>query len=772
MKRRHLFAAAMVACCWLLPSAQTNPRRTETNSLGMKLVRIEPGTFTMGMDSAPLPAELLEVLPKVMSRRPASGDYDESPAHQVTITRPFWIGETEVTLEQFRRFRPDYQGEAEYSPYAAGLSWYDAVAFCEWLSKKERTKYRLPTEAEWEYTCRAGAKTPFSSGMTRPAPETANAWGVKNMHTGVLEWCLDWHGLYPASAQVDPVGPAYGIAKVVRGGGLDYRRVSGSGPQAVRLPMQAAYFARSSNRAAVAPAFGSSVAIEGAHPIGFRVVRAPIPKTAPLAYEPPLWQLGVTQTAVGVTQGPDPKLPRYCMRPLFPNLSGKSMREVGWKIGLPPGLGTKYHNSAVQACPNGDLLAAYYDSPAEENDPDQNVLSLRLRYGSDEWDMPSPWPDFPDAAGAAPVFWNDQGKMWLFWGSPRLWHGYPFQFMTSTDSGATWSAVEFPRFENRIGPFTPQPINSVVRGTDGTIYLPVDGKGGNTVLFASSNNGKTWFDTGGRTGGRHTTFVLGKDGSLIGFGGKNTNIDGFMPKSVSRDGGRTYEVTRTDFPPLNSGQRPSLIRLQSGRLFYAADLLPSKPGPRNQGAFVALSEDDGKTWRTRVLTPGRIDGNAVRVTTVGYVTACQSPNGVIHLVTSHNQPDIQIELNEAWVLGGDAVEPPARVKPETVRECRETYPNGKQRAAWSAGVADDGTYVLHGRHVFYYENGRVQWEVAYESGRKVGTETYWSASGRKKWERTFSPDGSWLWRVWDDNGQMTAESRWRGKDLLAVSKPQ
>lgn len=756
MKHYHLVAPAVVACCWLLSSAQTRPQRAETNSLGMRLVRIQPGTFTMGMGSAPLPAALLQTLPKVMSRRPADGDYDERPAHSVTITKPFWIGETEVTVEQFRRFRPDYQGDPEYGKYAAGLSWHDAVAFCEWLSEKEGADYRLPTEAEWEYACRAGTRTPFSSGVMRPAPETANAWGVRNMHTGVLEWCLDWHGLYPASAQTDPVGPADGIARVVRGGGLDIR--------------QAPYFARSSNRAGVAPAFGSSVAIQGAHPIGFRVVRAPMPETAPLAYEPPLWQVGVTQTAAGVTQGPDPKAPRYRMRALFPNLYGKPMRAVGWKLGLPPGLGVKYHNSAVQACPNGDLLAAYYDSPADENDPDQNVLSLRLRYGSDEWDMPSPWPDFPDSAGAAPVFWNDRGRMWLFWGSPRMWHGYPFQFMTSSDNGATWSAVAFPHFESRIGPFTPQPINSVVRGTDGTIYLPVDGKGADTVLFASPNNGKTWLDTGGRTGGRHTTFVLGKDGSLIGFGGKNTNIEGFMPKSVSRDGGRTYEVTRTDFPPLASGQRPSVIRLASGRLFFVADLHPSKPGPRKAGAFAALSEDDGKTWRKRDLPPGRIGGNAVPITTVGYVTACQSPNGVIHVVTSHNQPDVHIELNEAWVLGGDAVDAPAQLRPETVRQYRETYPSGKQRAVWSAGVADDGTYLLQGRHTFYYENGQKQWETAYESGRKFGTETYWTASGRKKWERVFDRDDTWLWRIWDDAGQVIAESRWHGKDLIEVLK--
>ena len=140
-------------------------------------------------------------------------------------------------------------------------------------------------------------------------------------------------------------------------------------------------------------------------------------------------------------------------------------------------------------------MAAYYNTPKEENDPDQTILTMRLRYGAEDWDLPEPWPDFADAADAASVFWTDRGKLWFFFGSPRLLGGPPFQFLTSMDSGATWSAVQFPKFEGAIGKFTPQPINSVVRGRDGTIYLPVDGSGGQSVLFSSSDNGATWRDT-------------------------------------------------------------------------------------------------------------------------------------------------------------------------------------------------------------------------------------------------------------------------------------
>ncbi len=723
MKRKWILPVAMAGLIAATAFLVAQPPVTSVNSIGMALVRIAPGSFEMGVDSVPLPKSLIAGPSGVVYDRPSGeGDYDEVPVHKVTITRPFWIGVTEVTAEQFRKFRPEYRENPYYAPYASGVSWNDAAAFAKWLSQKEGKPYRLPTEAEWEFACRAGTHTPFSSGAQPPAPEAANAWGVRNMHTGVAEWCFDWYGLYPRAAQTDPIGPASGIARVVRGGGLDYRQSKTDGGK--HLPAEMPYYARSANRAAIAPGFTSPE-----HPIGFRLVQAEMPKTRPLPYDPPLIQQAVKQTAPDLQLGPDPAKPYYHTRPLFPNLGGRDMRTVGWKIGLKPGLGAAYHNSALQVLNNGDLVAAYYNTPIYENDPDQTILTMRLRYGAEDWDMPEPWPDFPDAADAAPVFWNDRGKLWFFWGSPRLLGGPPFQFMTSTDNGATWSPVEFPNLVGPVGRFTPQPINSVVRGRDGTIYLPVDGAGGTSVLFATRDEGKTWYDTGGRTGGRHTTLVLGKDGSLIGFGGKNTEIDGFMPKSVSRDGGKTWEKSKTQFRPLGSGQRPSVIRLASGRLFFVADLFDKKKlGPKGAGALVALSDDDGQTWKTRQLP---------NIVTVGYTTATQAPNGVIHIVTSKNEPPLDIELNEAWVLEGG---------PE-----------------WP----DAAGYRFEGKQTFQYPNGRKQWEVAYDRGRKVGLETWWAADGHKEWERNYA-GVTWTWKIFDTAGRVTAESRWKGKDLVGV----
>lgn len=752
MTRHRFFLLAFSLVAASLAGAQHNTR-TVTNSVGMKMVSIAPGSFEMGSDAKPLPAALLNGK-GIMSNRSETGDFDEHPSHKVTLTHRFLIGETEVTIDQFRQFRPDYKGNPTYAPYATGVSWDDAMEYCKWLSKKEGKPYRLPTEAEWEYVARAGTNSPFSSGDEPPAAGTPNAWGVEDMHSSPAEWTLDWYGPYSPQNQIDPVGLASGIAKVVRGGGLDYRRTKPGEIFPANLP----FFARSANRASMAPSFRGEA---GDGVIGFRIVQAPMPKTRPEPYQPLFFQTAVKKDAVLLKQGPNSEKPFYHTHLLFPDLGTNSMPKVGWKLGLAEGLGVAYHNSAVQELPNGDLLAAYYNTPDREDDPDQTVLIMRRRHGSETWDMPEPWPYFADAANAAPVIWNDKGKVWLFWGSPRLIGAYPFQYTTSMDNGVTWSEVQFPNLQGPVGRYVSQPINSVVRAKDGTIYLPTDATGGGSIsaVWATSDDGKTWRDTGGRTAGRHTTLVIGKDGSLLGFGGKNSNIDGFMPLAISKDGGKTYEKVKTQFPPLGSGQRPSVIRLASGRLFFVADLNPEKKmkGPHDAGSFVALSDDDGKTWTTRRLP---------ELLTVGYVTAAQGANGIIHIVTSKNKAgNVEIELNESWVLQGGAAEESASTIHE-VKNYHESYANGKPKAAWSAGIGDDGRYLLEGKQTIYYRNGQKQWETNYHLGFKTGTETFWSEKGAKLWEKTYGNNGEWTWRLYGKDGKVTAESNWKNKTLV------
>ncbi len=200
------------------------------------MVRIPAGSFTMGADDVTLLPAVVSGF-GVNSNRPVHGDFDEVPAHRVTITRPFELATHLVTVKEFQQFDPAYKGVAAYPDYAAGISYNQTAAYCAWLSKKTGKPYRLPTEAEWEYAERAGTQTPFFTGDLPPAPGHANAWGVV-MGEGTPEWVADWYGPYVASSQTNPTGPERGYFRVVRGGGLDFRK---SKPGEV-YPATAPYF--------------------------------------------------------------------------------------------------------------------------------------------------------------------------------------------------------------------------------------------------------------------------------------------------------------------------------------------------------------------------------------------------------------------------------------------------------------------------------------------------------------------------------------------------
>ncbi|MGH9665180.1 MAG: SUMF1/EgtB/PvdO family nonheme iron enzyme, partial [Bryobacteraceae bacterium] len=467
------------------------------NSIGIRMIRIPAGTFQMGND-LPTDAAVLHQFPLLVN-----GDYDEKPVHEVRISHSFYMSETETTNRQFAAFQADHQDTGRFAPYATGVSWYEATAFCRWLSRKEKRPYRLPTEAEWEYAARAGTKTYFSSGDQPPRSGQPNAWGLKNMNTDAAEWVLDWHGLYSPDPQTDPVGPADGGAKVVRGGGI-------MGPSR-KEPVDGAlpYYRRSANRAGVAPGF------RGRDDIGFRIVEAPLPETKPTEPEPKPALQFVKQHQRYAKTGPDPHKPWFRRRVLLPIPPENEPSEAIVAAGLDPSLLGHNHSAGVTACPNGDLLAIFFSAstPSSEYMANTSFVAARLRFGSDEWEMPGRFYDFPDVNEQSALLWNDRGVVRFFGGGAGL-DGVPFRFQSSTDSGATWTPIEFPLLHGPLGGYAPQPINSAFRGKDGTMYMPTDAAGGESVLWASSDNGVTWHDTGGRTAGRHTTFVLLKDGSI------------------------------------------------------------------------------------------------------------------------------------------------------------------------------------------------------------------------------------------------------------------
>ncbi|MBG6071315.1 MULTISPECIES: formylglycine-generating enzyme family protein [unclassified Polaromonas] len=267
------------------------------NSLGMTFVRLPAGEFLMGSDETP--QALARDYPQNEAWRFAELS-DEAPVHRVRISRPFFLGQHEVTVGQFRRFveasghvpesvadgTGGYGYNPAYDPAASkrgdlfegrdpkyswrnpgfaqddthpvlNVTWNDAVAMSRWLSRKEGRRYRLPSEAEWEYACRAGSTSryysgnspgsllqiantfdadaaaywpalraqaqPGSDGHAFTAPVGSyrpNAFGLYDMLGNAWEWTADWHdeAYYAASPAVDPPGPADGSVRVRRGG--------------------------------------------------------------------------------------------------------------------------------------------------------------------------------------------------------------------------------------------------------------------------------------------------------------------------------------------------------------------------------------------------------------------------------------------------------------------------------------------------------------------------------------------------------------------------
>jgi formylglycine-generating enzyme required for sulfatase activity len=209
-----------------------------TNSIGMEFVLIPAGTFMMGSPDSY-----------------AAARDSEKPAHRVTISRPFYLGKYAVTQEQWKavmgtspsRFTGDGNRPVEC------VSWDHAQEFIRRLNAKEGGMvYRLPTEAEWEYACRAGSQTAYSFGddvgqlggyawyaensgdTTHPVGQKQpNAWGLYDMHGNVCQWVQDWYGEYAPESVTDPQGPASGLHRVMRGGSWNF--VAGFCPSACRL---------------------------------------------------------------------------------------------------------------------------------------------------------------------------------------------------------------------------------------------------------------------------------------------------------------------------------------------------------------------------------------------------------------------------------------------------------------------------------------------------------------------------------------------------------
>jgi len=626
-------AATILLCSHAALAADLPTGPEYVNSIGIKLVRIEPGTFMMGFGSEPL-ADELSVTHDNGSPRKAlrHGNYDEHPTHKVTITKPFYIGAFEITNAQYERydpkhrlFRPTADRSWSDTDPVAMVSWHDAVAFCKWLSEKHALPYRLPTEAEWEYACRAGTDTPFYTGNSLPDANTPpNNWHLFDCHGSLQEWCCDWYGSYHDRHHTDPVGPADGDFKLTRGGSY----------------YGAKFYLRSANRAA-------TIADDKSPLIGFRVVLGEMPTTTPWAPVKPPYQQNVSQTIPpNLTHQPDPDSTSF---------------EIRRYINIDEGAeGPLYyyhnHNPDIIQCPNGDLLAIHF-STRSEGDREMVYGASRLRCGHTTWDKTSLFWAPPDRKAEYSVLWVDADTIYNF-SSLGIANSRPSAIVMrySKDNAATWSKPRtiVERADDQ------GVMQTVFRTSGGAVVIPADDHN----LFISLDNTRTWFSPCGGNGpaGIHTPIIELKNHTLMSFG-RYGEIDGKMPKSLSQNLGRTWTHTAGVFTGIGGGQRATMMRLKQGPIFFASFaknmIMTDGCGEKStcSGLFAALSFDEGLTWPViRLISDG--SGRKVltrknkyyqmtknRSESNGYLASCQSADGVIHIVSNR----VEYAFNLKWL---------------------------------------------------------------------------------------------------------------------------
>ena len=611
---RCLFAAvALVAAVFGFTAHVCSDER-----LKLPFAVVESGQMTMGEDN--------------------QGGFDEKPAHAVHISRPFEITSRVITNAEYERFEPEHRkwrGVTRISKQdddpAVYVSWHDAVAFCRWLGQQEGVPCRLPTEAEWEFARRS-----------RPQLFAQDGAVVEN-------WCLDGYGPYAAGVLTDPLGYADSPIKVTRGGPWK---------SSDQLP-------HTTNRLGNVPGDRYRV-------VGIRVVRGHLPKPLPSKILPTRrWQREVVQSR-HQWKSPVPANVPWFADPI-------PFAKIPSELAGGPLYTEHNHCPGVAWCPNGDLLAVWYTT-VEEWGREHAIAASRLRQGRAVWDAADLFWDVPDRNDHTSTIWSDdQGRLYHFNGMAVEggWHDLALLMRESRDNGATWTQ---PRIIAPQHGFGNMPISSTFRRGDGAICLPCDavpGANGGSILHISKDDGRSWLlpsrgrpapqfamgNSGARIAGIHAAVDQWTDGSIVAVG-RGDAIGDRMPLSISRDGGLSWTYAPSPFPPIAGGQRAVLRRLREKVLmlvsFTAGSVFTSASGApfTGQGMFAALSDDGGKTWPLRkLLTDGKrrtLDGHAwtdrftmdaTHAEPRGYLAATQTPDGIIHLISS----GIHYRFNLAWL---------------------------------------------------------------------------------------------------------------------------
>lgn len=618
-----------------------------------EMVDVPGGTFLMGCNDS-------------------TACFDEQPVHEVTL-RAFRLARCEVTNAEYERYCPEHRvrrgtmGLSTADDEAVvGVTYADAVGYCRWLSERTGRHFRLPTEAEWEYACRAGGTTrydrsdslpnalrrigqtvrTFSPVSLRVGVTPANAFGICDLHGNVEEWCSDWYAPYVPGHQYDPQGPATGEMRITRGG-------SHHTPDA---------YLRSANRSAMLPD-DSNVQV------GFRIAEDIVATAAAdsALFLPPI------PFVIAPTDGS----PYYVHN----------------------------HQPALACCPDGSLLVAWYSTPAESS-REMCVLSSRLDQPASPtaaWTPATLFFRVPDrgVTGTALLADTLRHRLLHINGVEQSgdWQNLSLVMRESTDGGRHWSPARLIAPQHAL---RHQAVAGPIVTREGYLVQACDAgpeSHDGTALLISRDGGNTWSDPhaesdvaawrkqwptiaaqGGGTGdniaGIHAGLVQLRDGSLFALGRGNAikGDDGrlYMPASRSTDFGATWQYSASPFPPIDGGQRLVLLRLAEGPLLLVAfthhpDRTPAaqqgllmSDGSRGYGLYCALSYDDGATWPIkRLLTDGTartLDGggwtgifhtDATHAEPKGYLAGTQTPDGLIHIVSSRLHYRFNLEWLEA-----------------------------------------------------------------------------------------------------------------------------
>ncbi len=624
-----------------------------------------------------------------MGSRGGGEDFDEAPVHKVDFPYPFKMSATEITNAQFEKYFPEhcrFRGKrgvsSEDDEAVVNVSWNDAMEFCRRLSEETGRCFRLPTEAEWEYACRAGSYSLYNTGDWFPdsmhkeqrvardfapvslkvAQFAPNKFGLYDMHGNVEEWCMDYYAPYLAINQINPVGPAEGIYRVTRGGSH-------------HTPVK---YLRSANRHAMLP--------DDCHSqTGFRIVES----SAKLNNYGEKWEVPCGRNDVvqcDYEWHPVGNKPVYISPAPF-------VIEPSCGSGVP--FYKHNHQPAITWCKNGDLLAIWF-SANEENGREVTVLGSRRNAATGKWEEASEFFRVPDRnlTGSSLLTLPD-GRLMHINGMEASgdWQNLAMVCRTSDDNGATWSVPRIiaPEHTKRH-----QVISGPFVTAEGYILQACDaGPGGDdgTALHVSKDGGVTWSDqwdgcdslnfkeggSGTTIAGIHAGVVQLADSSLLAMGRGNSIADSNgvpkMPVSRSRDMGKTWTYHASEFNPINGGQRLVLRRLNEGPLLLVAFTDHPQRTPEKDrgmkfktkdgdefygyGLFAAVSFDEGSSWPVKKLIsdqePRFLDGGAwtgffesdmSHAEPRGYLCATQTPDNMIHLLSSR----LHYQFNLAWLL--------------------------------------------------------------------------------------------------------------------------